>query len=156
MMDGYANWLKAIKPKLADESDYPYVAQVDPCRTDYKELYQGVRMQDYYFTEEGNEEMLKKLVVEHGAVLTFIGWDSAIFKRVLAYRSGIWTKHSEFKYIHAVVVVGYGTENGIDYWLLKNSWGKNWGMDGFFKIQRGVKMLSIGKYLVTLTCGYEC
>ena len=53
---------------------------------------------------------------------------------------------------HAVVVVGYGTEYGIDYWLLKNSWGKNWGMEGFMKIQRGVDMCGIGRQLVTITC----
>ena len=110
-------------------------------------------MQDYYFTEEGNEELLKKLVVEHGAVQSSIAIDLDIYNKWLAYKSGIWTQQSKtMKHNHAVVVVGYGTENGIDYWLLKNSWGKNWGMDGFMKIQRGVNMCGIGRQLVTITC----
>lgn len=38
---------------------------------------------------------------------------------------------------HAIKVIGYGTESGLNYWLCANSWGPSWGMQGFFKIKQG-------------------
>ena len=46
---------------------------------------------------------------------------------------------------HAVLVVGYGTsDEGDDYWLVKNSWSTYWGDSGFVKIKRGDSMCGIG------------
>ena len=37
----------------------------------------------------------------------------------------------------AVKLIGWGVEDGVSYWLAANSWNKNWGENGYFKILRG-------------------
>ncbi|VDM54234.1 unnamed protein product [Angiostrongylus costaricensis] len=55
------------------------------------------------------------------------------------YSSGIY-KHTTGDYLggHAVKMLGWGTENGTDYWICANSWNSDWGENGFFRILRGV------------------
>jgi cathepsin B len=54
------------------------------------------------------------------------------------YKSGVY-KHTTNQQLggHAVVMMGWGTENGTPYWLIKNSWNEQWGDHGYFKIARG-------------------
>ena len=56
------------------------------------------------------------------------------------YRSGIiGVPFNEFNDLnHCVLIVGYGSENGTDYWIIKNSMGINFGIDGYAKIKRGI------------------
>ena len=55
------------------------------------------------------------------------------------YKSGIIKKRCGTSIDHAVLLVGYGTEKGVDYWLVKNSWNPTWGEDGYFRVLRDMK-----------------
>lgn len=75
-----------------------------------------------------------KAAVALGPVSVAIEADTSVFQ---FYNSGvIKSKGCGVDLDHAVLVIGYGTDNGTDYWLLKNSWGSRWGDKGFFKILR--------------------
>ena len=64
----------------------------------------------------------------------------------MSYKSGVYKK-KWYEMIpeggHAVRIVGFGTENNQDYWLVANSWGTDWGLDGYFKIARGTNECGI-------------
>ena len=61
-----------------------------------------------------------------------------VYEDFTKYKSGVYV-HVTGAAIggHAIKVIGWGTENGVDYWLIANSWTTTWGMEGFFKIKRG-------------------
>merc|ERR1712088_254168 len=154
---GYAYWLNGYWPEshnhtfsghFASESEYPYNAERGECRTDYQPFYQGAKISGLYVTSNGDEETMRALVAEHGAVQTTVGANSGFGQ----YEGGVFAGCTGSSTNHAVVVMGYGTENGVDYWLVKNSWSKRWGDKGYIKIQRGVGMCGIGKSHVVLTC----
>jgi C1A family cysteine protease len=46
---------------------------------------------------------------------------------------------------HAVLATGYGTEKGMKFWNIKNSWAATWGVGGYFRIERGVNMCAISQ-----------
>ena len=53
------------------------------------------------------------------------------------YKSGVFTGKCGTTLDHGVLVVGYGSENTNDYYLVKNSWGPTWGEAGYIKLGRG-------------------
>jgi len=151
-LESYVRWMKMKKPKLAGEKSYPYKAKKGTCPNNYKTLFQGVSVNDGYWTTKGSEELLKKMVAKYGAVITGVVAKGPFS----AYRGGIFQGCTDHVFTdHAVVVVGYGTENGVDYWTIKNSWGTSWGEKGYVRVKRGVKMCGVGNEIVHVKCGKQ-
>jgi C1A family cysteine protease len=81
-----------------------------------------------------NDQISLKAAVAQQPVAIAIEADTRYFQ---SYSSGVLTSSSCGTNLdHGVLIVGYGTENGIDYWLVKNSWSTTWGDKGYVKIAR--------------------
>ncbi|CAG9855681.1 unnamed protein product [Phyllotreta striolata] len=114
------------------ESDYPYNAEQNNC----KNLTTPVLFVDFNstcFQNSMDEVVLKEAVRQNGPLSVCL----YVTYRWRFYKSGVWFHNqcSDFSN-HCLVLVGYGTENGKNYWLIKNSWGPNWGENGFIKVAR--------------------
>ncbi|CAL9228202.1 unnamed protein product, partial [Arabidopsis halleri] len=55
---------------------------------------------------------------------------------------------------HAVVAVGYGSENGVDYWIIRNSWGPRWGEEGYIRMERNLAAAKSGMCGIAVEAPY--
>ena len=112
------------------EVDYPYKGLTrDGCKANWAK--ETVRIHDFVDVPSMNPEQLAR-AVQVGPVAVALQGDSMVF---MHYAGGILTDESCGKEVnHAALVVGYGSENGLEYFLVKNSWGVTWGDEGYVKI----------------------
>merc|ERR1712126_200461 len=115
------------------ESAYRYTARQGRCRFNRGQVVATVR--SFHDTQPGNENDLTNALARVGPVSVAIDASPRSFMR---YRSGVhWAPGcSSSRLSHAVLAVGYGSERGRDYYLVKNSWGTRWGAGGYIKMIR--------------------
>ncbi|ELP90453.1 cysteine proteinase 2 precursor, putative [Entamoeba invadens IP1] len=117
------------KNGVVQESDYPYTAVDGKCLVDLTKKFATIGGYINVPSKDVNE--LKSALV--GGVVD-VSIDARTVKLQL-YKSGVYTDKnckSEMSDLnHEVSAVGYGNENGQEYWIVKNSWGEEWGDKGF-------------------------
>uniref|UniRef100_A0A6P7HAA3 Cathepsin L1-like n=1 Tax=Diabrotica virgifera virgifera TaxID=50390 RepID=A0A6P7HAA3_DIAVI len=114
------------------EETYPYEAVQKECR--YQPSQNVLRISGYDVFEQ-SEEALQYAVATYGPISVAID-----FSLAGGYASGIFNNpacHNKPEELnHGVLVVGYGRENSIDYWIVKNSWSANFGEKGYIRMIR--------------------
>ncbi|VYS57909.1 unnamed protein product [Arabidopsis thaliana] len=120
---------------IETDQDYPYNANdLGLCNADKNNNTRVVTIDGYEDVPRDDEKSLKKAVA-HQPVSVAIEASSQAFQ---LYKSGVMTGTCGISLDHGVVVVGYGSTSGEDYWIIRNSWGLNWGDSGYVKLQRNI------------------
>ncbi|KAI3870696.1 hypothetical protein MKW92_003701 [Papaver armeniacum] len=123
---------------LTNESKYPYKGVDDTCKKKQVVAKKNLVTITGYKQIPANNEKILEAVVAQQPVSTAIDARSSTFR---FYSEGIFTGDCEDNLSHGVAIVGYGggSKKENKHWIVKNSWGMNWGEKGYIRMSRGVK-----------------
>lgn len=134
---------------LSTEAEYAYDAKGHMCKTLTHQYDEKYRITGWKNITPFNETRLVELLVNVGPISVGIDASSKEFR---FYKTGVMDTCG-LTINHAVLLVGYGTEEGQDYFKIKNSWDTTYGDQGYIKISRG-KHVPMGTCGITLTATY--
>ncbi|KAK2818170.1 hypothetical protein Q7C36_022103 [Tachysurus vachellii] len=126
---------------LMTEEDYPYIGRNGSCRFNPK-LASAFVKDVVNITKYEEMELVDAVARLNPVSIAF-----EVVSDFMHYRDGVYSstvcKNTTDSVNHAVLAVGYGEESGTPYWIVKNSWGPIWGIDGYFYIERGKNMCGL-------------
>ncbi|KAG8377852.1 hypothetical protein BUALT_Bualt08G0076600 [Buddleja alternifolia] len=116
---------------IDSEDDYPYQGRDKSCNKNKLKKH-AVTIDSYADIPAKNEKKLQQAVATQPISVGICGSDTSF----QLYSGGIFTGPCSTSLDHAVLIVGYDSKDGKDYWIVKNSWGKSWGIDGYMHMLR--------------------
>uniref|UniRef100_A0A2N9EW73 Cysteine protease n=1 Tax=Fagus sylvatica TaxID=28930 RepID=A0A2N9EW73_FAGSY len=113
------------------EDDYPYLMEDGTCENK-KEKSGVVTISGYHDVPQNNEQSLLKALANQPLSVAI----EASGRNFQFYSGGVFDGHCGTELDHGVATVGYGSSKGVDYIIVKNSWGPKWGEKGYIRMKR--------------------
>uniref|UniRef100_A0A0D9WAY8 Uncharacterized protein n=1 Tax=Leersia perrieri TaxID=77586 RepID=A0A0D9WAY8_9ORYZ len=135
MMDDAFDFI-ARNGGIDTDADYPYTARDGKCDLAKRNTNKIVSIDGFEDVPENDEASLRKAVSRQPVSVAI----DAGGREFQLYESGVFTGRCGTSLDHGVVAVGYGTDiaTGEDYWTVRNSWGPDWGENGYIRMERNV------------------
>lgn len=119
------------KNGIETEASYPYQGKNGKCVHKESNSLKGFKLSGFFDVPEKNEQALKMAAAKQPVGVGISA------RPVQFYLNGIYNNMGCGAQLdHGVLLVGYGSENGLDYWKVKNSWGGGWGEKGFIRFAK--------------------
>lgn len=118
---------------LTTEANYPYTAADGTCNAK-KASNHATSIKGFEDVPVDSEAALMKAVANQPVSVAIDAGDITF----QLYQGGVFTGYCGTDLDHGVTAVGYGTDDGTKYWLVKNSWGASWGESGYIRMERDV------------------
>ncbi|KAL6296214.1 hypothetical protein ACE6H2_004356 [Prunus campanulata] len=134
---------------IDSEEDYPYKGYDATCDT-YRKNAKVVSIDDYEDVPAYDEKALQKAVANQPIAVAIEGGG----RDFQLYNSGVFTGRCGTSLDHGVTVVGYGTDKGVDYWIVRNSWGGSWGEEGYIRMERNLGNTAHGICGIAMEASY--
>lgn len=124
---------------------YPYAAKDNECK--FKQSRSMLRTRNPIVLPHNDENYLRRALAAVGPLPVAIDASAKTFH---LYKSGVYDDLNACSnpINHALLLIGYGRQQNLDYWLLKNSWSREWGDDGYMKILRNKNACGIASFAV--------
>ena len=125
---------------ITSENNYPYTATDGTCNSQKSSMI-NAKITSFKDVLSNSESALMAAIAQQ-PVSVAIEADQDSFQ---LYSGGVMTAECGTTLDHGVLAVGYGTLGNEDYWIVKNSWGADWGMSGYILLGRGEKYFASGQ-----------
>jgi len=130
---------------LESDDKYPYVAKQNTCEFNKQLVVASITGCSYISKQE---EVIKNTLYQIGPLAVAINGEDLQF-----YTGGIYKpakgRCSPENVSHGMLLVGYGVEKNLLFWIIKNTFGKSWGENGYYRLVRGVGACGVNTYVST-------